>query len=182
MAIQDNFIGNLRAARDIASGTAPIVKNTKKVESPKNVPKNIDQPVATNRLKTIDDNISAHRGTLFDTAWKNPAENISPGAGIISPLTFNDVQTILPYKTLFDQAISEYANEPDQKKRITILDKYGWDTILGSLPGTASYLQVLRNTEDAVERAGDNSYQYAKTAEDLRKQLEAEINKFFPKA
>ena len=178
MAIQDNFIGNLRAARDIARGTAPITKSTKKTEPPKNVPENIDQPT-TDRMKWRDSHGIAANGALWDTAWNNPEENYTPGAGLLRPLTFNDVQAVMPYKPLFEQAITEYVNEPDSNRRIEILDKYGTETELGILPGMASYLQILRNTEDAARRAGDVKYKYAETADNMRRQLEAEINKFY---
>lgn len=178
MAIQDNFIGNLRAARDIASGTAPIVKNTKKAEPPKNAPKNIDQPI-TDRGKWRDDRAAANRGSLFEKAWNNPEENITPGTGAFRPLTFDDVQAVMPYRPLFEQAISEYANEPNGDERIKILDKYGTNTVLGSLPGVASYLSILRDTEDAVRRSNTTNYNYAETADSMRKRLDAEINKFY---
>lgn len=178
MAIQDNFIGNLRAARDIARGTAPITKSAKKTEPPKNVPGNIDQPT-TDLGKWRDNHAAANRGSLFEKAWNNPEENIAPGAGAIRPLTFNDVQAVMPYKPLFEQAISEYTSEPNGDERIKILDKYGTDTVLGTLPGVASYLRILRDTEDAVRRSNTTNYNYAETADSMRKRLDAEINKFY---
>lgn len=185
MAIQDSFIGNLRSAKSIANGTAPITnppRKTTTTDAPRNVPQNIDQPTV-DWGKWRDSHDTAVNGTLWEsTAWNNPEENITPGAGAIRPLTFNDVQTVMPYKPLFEQAITEYINEPDSDKRIEILDNYGTKTELGTLPGMASYLQILRNTEDAAKRAGDVKYKYAETAENVRKQLEAEINKFYPKA
>lgn len=184
MAVQDTFIGNLRAARNIANGTASITnspRGTATADTPRNVPKNIDQPTV-DWEKWRDSHDAASRGSLFGATRNNPEENITPGAGAIRPLTFNDVQAVMPYKPLFEQAITEYMNEPDSNKRIEILDNYGTKTELGTLPGTASYLQILRNTEDAARRAGDVKYKYAETADNMRRQLEAEINKFYPKA
>lgn len=177
MAVQDTFIGNLRAARNIASGMAPVAAPKNKAistEKPKNIPKTIDQP-------TVDwgkwRDAQAGASIIEDTTWNNPVENDTPKY----PLNFNEVRTISPYKSLFDQAITEYQNEPDIDRRIKILDDYGRNTALGALPGISWYLQVLRNTDDAVKRAGDVKYDYAGTADGFRRAIEAEINKFNPR-
>lgn len=178
MAIQDTFIGNLRAANNIARGMAPVAAPKNKVastEKPKNVPKTVDQPT-TDWGKWRD----AHAGASIveDTTWNNPVENDAPKY----PLDFEAVQAIKPYKSLFDQAITEYQNESNADRRIKILDNYGSNTALGALPGISWYLQVLRNTDDAVKRAGNVKYDYAGTADGFRRAIEAEINKFNPRA
>ena len=177
MAIQDTFIGNLRAADSIARGMAPVAAPKNKAastEKPKNVPKTVDQP-------TVDwgkwRDAQAGASISEDVTWNNPVENDTSKY----PLNFDEVRAISPYKPLFDQAITEYQNEPDVDRRMKILDDYGRNTALGALPGISWYLQVLRNTDDAVKRAGNVKYDYAGTADGFRRAIEAEMNKFNPR-
>ena len=180
MAIQDTFIGNLRAADNIARGMAPVAAPKNKVaatEKPKNVPKTVDQPT-TDWGKWRDSHDAAVNGTVWEsTAWNNPVENDAPKY----PLNFEAVQAIKPYKPLFDQAITEYQNESNVDRRIKMLDDYGSNTALGALPGISWYLQVLRNTDDAAKRSGNVKYDYAGTADGFKRAIEAEINKFNPR-
>lgn len=184
MAIQDTFIGNLRAARNIASGMAPVVQRKEaKAPSPTDVSRGVDQPVV-DWGKWRDNHSAAVNGSVYEsTEWKSPEENITPGGkSPIQPLSYGDIQRILPYRNLFTQAMNEYINEPDRQKRYQILDNYGLKTQLGTLPGVASYLQILRNTEEAAERDDINNYKYADTAEKFMRILDAEIMKFNPQA
>lgn len=182
--MQDAFIGNLRAARDIARGTQKLTKNNGSVDkSDPNYNKNVVDRGSSPSGKDFYENFAAaSNGARFDTAWNNPAENIAPGGGLIKPLSYMDVQRIKPYVDLFNQAINEYSMEPDSSRRIEILDNYGRRTNLGSLPGMASYLQVLRNTEEAANRENIGNYRYTDVADSMRKRLEAEIKKFYPSA
>lgn len=96
------------------------------------------------------------------------------------PLSYDDIQSILPYKQFFDMNMDLYSREPDQEKRIKLLDFMGTKTPLGRLPGTARYLQIMRNTEDAVKREGTTNYQYGETAKHFQDILNGEISKFGP--
>lgn len=182
--MQDTFIGNLRAARDVARGTQKLTKKNGSVDkNDPNYNKDVVDRGSSPSSKNFHENFTAaNNGARFDTAWNNPVENVAPGGGVIKPLSYMDVQRIRPYVDLFNQAINEYSMEPDSSKRIEILDNYGLRTNLGSLPGMASYLQVLRNTEEAANRAGIGNYKYTDAADSMRKRLDAEIRKFYPSA
>lgn len=96
------------------------------------------------------------------------------------PLSYNDIQRIMPYKEFFDMNMDVYAKEADPEKRIQLLDFMGTKTALGTLPGTARYLQIMRNTEEAVKRHGTTNYQYGETAKYFKDVLNGEIDKFGP--
>lgn len=162
---------------------APVAQRKEaKAPSPTNTPNGVDQPVV-DWGKWRDNHSAAVNGSVYEsTEWKSPEENIVPGGkSPIQPLSYGDVQRILPYRDLFTQAMNEYINEPDRQKRYQILDNYGMRTQLGRLPGVASYLQILRDTEEAAERGDINSYKYADTAENFMRTLDAEIMKFNPR-
>lgn len=181
MAIQDTFIGNLRAARNIASGmvspTPASTKATVDKSSPSYKPDAVDKPqVNYGEIKSKwRDAIDGHRR---DTTWNSPAKNDASE----QPLGFSEVQAIKPYKTLFDQAIAEYSSEPNIDRRMKILDDYGNNTALGTLPGVGWYLRTLRNADEAAKRSGNARYDYAGSADYVKRVVEAEINKFNPGA
>ena len=188
--MQDSFIGNLRAAnKNQASGLNGLRQTAQPASSSvggiinqtfgPRAPKNTDQPRVDWDKK---------RSRELDT-WQNGRYEMAVGEPeptgryvFAEPLKWNDIQRILPYKNMFDNAMAEYSKEPDSQKRLKIVDNLGNNTPLGTLPGIASYLRILRNTEEAVQREGISNYQYADTAEQFRKELEAEINKFYPRA
>ena len=97
------------------------------------------------------------------------------------PLTWREVQQIRPYKQFFDMNMDLYSKEPDQDKRIKLLDTAG-NSFLGRLPGMGNYLRILRNTEDAVKREGNSNYDYSGTAKRIQESLNGEIDKFNPRA
>lgn len=168
MAIQDTFIGNLRGSRDIATGLAsPVQKPGKqKVE----IPKNVDQPASPLRRSII--------GAIREVA-PHFSDDIFVSR---EPLSYGAVQRVSPYRDMFAQALSEYSNEADREKRLQILDNYGLNTPLGSLPGTGQYLQIMRNTEEVAGRENIDNYKYKETAESFLRKLDAEIAKFNPRA
>ena len=188
--MQDSFIGNLRAVnKNQASGLNGLRQTAQPASSsvggiinqtfgPRAL-KNTDQP-QVNWDKKRDQELNTWQNSRYETTASEPEPT---GRYVFAePLKWNDIQRILPYKNMFDNAMAEYSKEPDSQKRLKIVDNFGNNTPLGTLPGIASYLRILRNTEEAVQREGISNYQYADTAEQFRKELEAEINKFYPRA
>lgn len=116
---------------------------------------------------------------------QQPEGSPTPSGRIVNeydyPLTWREVQQIRPYKQFFDMNMDLYSKEPDQDKRIKLLDLAG-NSFLGRLPGMGNYLRILRNTEDAVRREGNSNYDYSGTAKRIQESLNGEIDKFNPRA
>mgnify|MGYP006908846643 CR=1 FL=1 len=188
--IRDTFIGNLRGTNAPSAtknkGISGFIQNFRnavheaEAKNAQDKKQFLDQPQSTNNGIAPD---AAFNGARFDNAWNNPAENFTPDSSQFGTrsLSFQDVKRVKPYVELFNKAMNEYANEPDGVKRRIILDSYGNYSPLGSLPGMANYLTILRNTEDAVERDGIKNYKYADTANVFIKMLNSEIDKFNPR-
>ena len=126
-----------------------------------------------------------HRAAINGQRYTDVPEGTPEASARIAeeePLTYNDIQRIMPYKEFFDMNMDIYAKEADPEKRIQLLDFMGTKTPLGTLPGTARYLQIMRNTEEAVKRHGTTNYQYGETAKHFRDLLNSEVNKFNPRA
>lgn len=123
-----------------------------------------------------------HRAAFNGQRYVNEGDGPEPSARIAeeTPLSYDDVQRIMPYKQFFDMNMDLYSKEADPDKRIQLLDFMGTKTPLGRLPGMARYLQIMRNTEDAVKREGTSNYQYGATAKHFQDVLNGEINKFGP--
>lgn len=130
--------------------------------------------------------IQRHRAAYnSERSVQQPEGSPTPSGRIVNeydyPLTWREAQQIRPYKQFFDMNMDLYSKEPDQDKRIKILDTAG-NSFLGRLPGMGNYLRILRNTEDAVKRRGDSNYDYSGTAKQIQELLNGEINKFNPRA
>lgn len=130
--------------------------------------------------------IQRHRAAYnSEMSVRQPEGSPTPSGRIVNeydyPLTWREAQQIRPYKQFFDMNMDLYSKEPDQDKRIKILDTAG-NSFLGRLPGMGNYLRILRNTEDAVKRTGDSNYDYSGTAKQIQELLNGEIDKFNPRA
>lgn len=124
MAIQDTFIGNLRAARDIASGMANLTPADTKATADKSSPfygANIDKPRnPAGRMPTREFNTQpgeaqrkmADSGTKF--LWESRIGEVSS----------DQYQNFVNGRQQFSEMMNLWSDEDDPNKRINIVRDY----------------------------------------------------------
>ena len=128
--MQDAFIGNLRAARNIANGTAPISRTARAASVAVNVPRNIDQPASPSiedRRRMIN---NAWNGAISLDGASSDFDSARQGSrfsyrdrlrGRVTPLQYESfVNNIGNFQNMMD----EWAVEDDPQKRADVIKKY----------------------------------------------------------
>lgn len=121
MAIVDTFIGNLRAAQNIARGTAPLVQ--KKQPSATNIPKDIDKPTLP------DDYTTYHEVSGRDYAQLPDSSEYAENATRFSffpriSVTDDQYYDFMNNKNVFSEMMGKWAREDSPQKRSDIVRQY----------------------------------------------------------
>jgi hypothetical protein len=130
MAIQDTFIGNLRAARNIANGMAPIARTTTATPSSSNTQGRVDQPApmsADEKRRRLD---SAWNGTISIDGASDDFSSARQGSrfaygdrlrGRVTPLQYESFVNNIDN---FQNMMNEWVAEDDPLERTNIVNKY----------------------------------------------------------
>ena len=180
MAIQDTFIGNLRAARGIASGMAKrgytpqdsFIGNLRKATSAtaSNVPKNIDTP-SNVTPRTYEQDASAKQGTLYLETPKI-ADNSTFRATEITalPKTEEAWQNFMKGIDGFKTVLNDYSREKNQDKRIKILEQNV--PKFKNSEKLSRYLYIMREDELANKNGNYNDFDYTQVKPGIERAIE----------
>lgn len=180
MAIQDTFIGNLRAARGIASGMAKqgyapqdgFIGNLRKATTTaaSNAPKNIDTP-SNVTPRTYEKDASARQGTLYLETPKI-ADNSTFRATKIAalPKTEEAWQNFIKGIDGFKTVLNDYSKEKNQDKRIEILERNA-PKFMNS-EKLSRYLYIMREDELANKNGKYKDFDYTQVKPGIEQAIE----------